>query len=128
MLVRSLADVAGTKFDVDWGNGTSLRLLTATDNTGFSVCYTVVRAGTTSHLQYRSHLEACFCLSGAGTIEDSHGTVHRIVPGVLYALEENDRHHLRADSGQDLVLLSVFAPALEGTERHLLDSLEASSY
>ncbi|TDQ53280.1 ectoine synthase [Actinorugispora endophytica] len=128
MLVRSLADVAGSKFDVDWGNGTSVRLLTAADAMGFTVCHTVVRAGTSSYLQYRAHREACFCVSGAGTIEDDQGVEHRITPGVLYALDEGDRHHLRAEPGEDLVLLSVFNPPLEGTERHLLDRVEASSY
>ncbi|MEV6962682.1 ectoine synthase [Streptomyces sp. NPDC051207] len=128
MLIRSLAQLAGTELDVDWGNGTSTRLLTAADGMGFTVCHTVVRAGTSSLLEYRSHLEACFCIAGSGEVEGDDGIVHRITPGVLYGLDRHDRHWLRADDGRDLVLISVFNPALAGTERHSLDRLEASSY
>ncbi|GAB2596147.1 ectoine synthase [Streptomyces capparidis] len=128
MLIRSLADLTGSPYEVDWGNGTSLRLLTAVDNMGFTVCHTVVRAGTSSLIEYRSHLEACFCLSGSGEIEDMAGNVHRITPGVLYALDKHDRHHLRADPDGDMTLLSVFNPPLKGTERHSLDRVKASSY
>ncbi|MGK5627465.1 ectoine synthase [Streptomyces sp. URMC 123] len=128
MLIRSLAELAGSKYEVEWGNGISLRLLTAADNMGFTVCHTVVRAGTFSHLEYRSHLEACYCLSGTGQIEEPSGAVHRITPGTLYALDKHDRHCLRADPGSDLTLLSVFNPPLQGTERHTLDLVEASSY
>jgi L-ectoine synthase len=128
VLIRTLADLADTKYEVDWGNGTSVRLLTAADGMGFTVCHTVVRAGTTSFLEYRAHLEACYCLAGSGEIEDMAGVVHRITPGTLYALDEYDRHHLRADPDTDLILVSVFNPALVGTERHSLDLLEASSY
>jgi L-ectoine synthase len=128
VLIRSLADLAGTKYEVDWGNGTSLRLLTAADGMGFTICHTVVRAGSTSFLEYRAHLEACYCVAGSGEIEDMAGAVHRIAPGTLYALDKYDRHHLRADSDADLILVSVFNPALVGTERHSLDLMEASSY
>ncbi|NYI03606.1 ectoine synthase [Allostreptomyces psammosilenae] len=128
MLIRSVAELSGTKYEVEWGNGTSWRLLTAGDNMGFTVCHTVVRAGTSSLLEYRAHLEACYCLAGSGEIEDADGTVHRITPGVLYALDRHDRHHLRADPHTDLTLISVFNPPLHGTERHLLDRDEASSY
>jgi L-ectoine synthase len=128
VLIRSLADLAGTKYEVDWGNGTSLRLLTAADGMGFTVCHTVVRAGSTSFLEYRAHLEACYCVAGSGEIEDMAGAVHRITPGTLYALDKYDRHYLRADQDTDLILVSVFNPALVGTERHSLDLVEASSY
>lgn len=128
MLIRSLAGLAGSQYEVEWGNGTSLRLLTAVDNMGFTVCHTVVRAGTFSYLEYRSHLEACYCLSGTGQIEEVSGAVHRIAPGTLYALDDHDQHCLRADPGSDLTLLSVFNPPLQGTERHSLDIVEASSY
>ena len=58
MIVRSLNDVAQTEHFVDYGNGTSHRLLTSADEMGFTVCHTVVNAGTESHLQYNNHLEA----------------------------------------------------------------------
>ncbi|TGT19403.1 L-ectoine synthase, partial [Mesorhizobium sp. M4B.F.Ca.ET.172.01.1.1] len=43
MFTRQLADVEKTDFFVDWGNGTSHRLLTSQDGMGFTVCHTVVR-------------------------------------------------------------------------------------
>lgn len=128
MLIRSLSELEGSPHDVDWGNGTSVRLLTAVDGMGFTVCYTVVRAGGSSLLEYRSHLEACFCIAGSGEVEAADGAVHRVTPGVLYALDQHDRHWLRADPEHDLILLSVFNPPLTGSERHSLDRLEASSY
>ncbi|MCG3039928.1 ectoine synthase [Streptomyces sp. S1A] len=128
MLIRSLDELTGSRYEVDWGNGTSVRLLTAVDGMGFTVCHTVVRAGTSSFLEYRSHLEACFCLSGSGEITDMTGVGHRITPGVLYALDRHDRHRLRADPDGDMTLLSIFNPPLRGTERHTLHREKASSY
>ena len=46
MFTRNLKDVEGTGHHVDWGNGTSHRLLTRADQMGFTVCHTVVRAGS----------------------------------------------------------------------------------
>ncbi|TGT57809.1 L-ectoine synthase, partial [Mesorhizobium sp. M2E.F.Ca.ET.166.01.1.1] len=40
MFTRQLADVEKTDFFVDWGNGTSHRLLTSQDGMGFTVCHT----------------------------------------------------------------------------------------
>lgn len=128
MFTRDLKDVEQTDHFVDYGNGTSHRLLTAKDGMGFTVCHTVVNAGTESHLEYRNHLEACYCISGAGEIEDAGGTVHPIKPGVIYVLDEHDRHFMRAHSDQDMVLVSVFNPPLTGTEIHNLTEGGASSY
>ncbi len=38
MFIRSLNDVESTDRFVDWGNGTSHRLLTQQDGVGFTVC------------------------------------------------------------------------------------------
>jgi L-ectoine synthase len=87
-----------------------------------------VSAGTASLLEYRHHLEACYCVEGIGTVTDEHGNVHRIVPGTLYALDQHDRHVLAADPGSDLRLVCVFSPALQGAEVHRWDGAEASCY
>lgn len=128
MIVRTLTDVAQTENFVDFGNGTSHRLLTAKDNMGFTLCHTVVRAGSSSHLEYANHLEACYCISGEGEVETADGTVHRISPGTLYALDQHDRHFLRAGPDADLILVSVFNPPLTGTENHALSGEGASGY
>lgn len=128
MFTRQLADVEKTDFFVDWGNGTSHRLLTSQDGMGFTVCHTVVRAGSESRLQYRRHLEACYCISGSGEVEDMAGAVHRVEPGTIYVLNAHDDHFLRADETGDMVLVSVFNPPLEGTEKHSLNAEGGSAY
>lgn len=128
MFTRQLADVEKTDFFVDWGNGTSHRLLTRTDGMGFTVCHTVVRAGSESRLQYRRHLEACYCISGSGEVEDMSGVVHRVEPGTIYVLDAHDDHFLRADDAADMVLVSIFNPPLEGSEKHSLDREAGSAY
>lgn len=128
MLKRSLDDVSKTKYFVHWGNGTSHRLLTVEDNMGFTICYTVVDAGTESLLCYNNHAEACYCIDGHGEIEDMNGVVYPINPGDLYALDKGDQHYLRASKDQNLILMSVFNPALNGDEVHNINNFQASSY
>jgi L-ectoine synthase len=126
MIVRSLKDVSGTNRDVDWGNGQSRRFLIAADQMGYSLTDTIVKAGSRSRLQYRSHLETCYCISGCGHVEDVQtGEIHPITPGTMYALDEHDEHYLVAH--EEMRLVCVFSPALLGTESHRLEST-ASSY
>ncbi len=55
MIIRKIDDVPS----VDWGNGLSRRFLLNSDNMGYTVTDTIVRAGTKSRLESRTHLEAC---------------------------------------------------------------------
>lgn len=128
MFVRSLTEVEATDKFVDWGNGTSHRLLTKQDEMGFTVCHTVVRAGTESQLHYRNHLEACYCIDGEGEVEDMSGNVFPIRKGDIYVLDKNDRHYLRGGKDSDLILVSVFNPPLTGTEKHNLNDPDGSAY
>jgi L-ectoine synthase len=84
--------------------------------------------GKESHQEYRNHLEACFCISGTGEIEDARGNIFAIEPGLIYALDKHDRHYLRSGKVEPLVLISVFNPALTGTEVHRFTEEGASSY
>lgn len=114
---------------VDWGNGTSTRLLTEADNMGFTLAHTVVNRGSESRLQYRRHLEACYCIRGSGQVISADGTiVLEIKPGALYALNEHDAHRLIASDDEDMHLVSVFNPPLNGQERHTLDPSGYSQY
>lgn len=128
MFVRSLGAVEQTDKFVEWGNGTSHRLLTEQDKMGFSVCHTVVRAGTTSKLHYRNHLEACYCIKGSGEIESMDGETLSVSEGDIYVLDKHDPHYLRAAKDGDLILVSVFNPPLTGSEVHDLDNPEGSAY
>jgi L-ectoine synthase len=124
MIVRRHAEVE----PVDWGNGFSRRFLVAADGLGYTVTDTIVHAGTSSRLAYRSHLEACYCISGRGHVIDADGTVHDIGPGTMYALDRHDPHTLVADEGEDLRLVCMFSPALRGDERHELSDHAYSQY
>ena len=128
MFVRSLNDVEKTDYFVDWGNGTSHRMLTGADGMGFTVCHTVVKKGSESLLEYRNHLEACYCIGGEGEVEDMNGNVYPIKVGDIYVLNQHDKHYLRGGKDTDLILVSVFNPPLKGTERHNLKGDGSSAY
>lgn len=127
MFVRSLKDVENSEYFVNWGNGTSHRLLTQADGMGFTVCHTVVYRATESLLEYKNHLEACYCIAGSGEVEDMQGNIYPINVGDIYVLNEHDKHYLRASKEEDLILVSIFNPPLKGTERHNLSDANASS-
>ncbi|WP_030244737.1 ectoine synthase [Streptomyces sp. NRRL S-350] len=124
MLIRDLDDVK----TVEWGNGLSRRFLVAADGLGYSLTDTIVNAGTKSRLEYRNHLEACYCIAGSGEVIDMDGTSHPITPGRLYALDRHDAHYLVAAPHEDLRLVCVFSPALRGDEVHQLDAHSSSAY
>ncbi|MER7849413.1 ectoine synthase [Kitasatospora sp. NPDC096077] len=124
MLIRDLADVK----TVEWGNGLSRRFLLAGDGLGYSLTDTVVNAGTKSRLEYRNHLEACYCIAGSGEVIDMDGNSHPITPGRMYALDRHDAHYLVASPEEDLRLVCVFSPALTGDEVHQLDAHSSSAY
>ena len=104
MIIRTVGDLKGTKGDVRTRNWSSLRFLHREDGMGFTLTDTVLSAGMDQVIWYRSHLEACYCLEGEGSIEDlSTGTVHQLRPGTVYALNDHDRHRLVARTRMRLV-------------------------
>jgi L-ectoine synthase len=117
MIVQKLADIIGTDRDVDNGNWVSRRLLLRKDGMGFSMHETILRAGTETYMWYKHHLEAVYCIDGEGEVEDlATGTIHRLEPGTLYALDEHDKHIVRAKT--DIRTICVFYPPLSGREVH----------
>lgn len=117
MIVRRLEDIVGTDREVDTPNWKSRRLLLRKDGMGFSMHDTVIRAGTETPIWYKNHLEAVYCVEGEGSIEtEADGKVYRIAPGTMYALNEHDKHILRAE--RDLRLVCVFNPPVTGNEVH----------
>lgn len=124
MFTRSKMDVPA----VEWGNGTSHRLLVEKDNMGFAVAHTLVRAGTESKLQYQKNLEACYCIRGSGNVEDTEGNFFEVTPGVIYVLDSNEPHYLRASDHEDLELVSIFNPPIRGDEKHVLSASGFSTY
>ena len=121
MIVRSLEGIVGTDRDLAGEGWRSRRLLLAADGLGYSLNDTVVAAGEELTLEYRHHLEACYCIDGEAEVTDlATGERHRIVPGTVYALDRHDRHRLRTEAGVRLVC--VFNPPLTGTEARRISS------
>jgi len=117
VIVRSLDEVIGTDRDVAGPGWQSRRILLRDDGLGFSLHDTVVQAGAELEMEYRHHLEACYCLEGEAEVEElASGERHAIRPGVVYALNRHDRHVVRVR--QTLRLVCVFNPPLAGAETH----------
>jgi len=120
MIVRQLEEIVGTDRDVAAPTFSSRRLLLARDGTGFSLHDTVLRAGTETHMWYRHHVEAVYCIEGEAELEDlDHGVVHPVRPGTMYTLDGHERHVLRTFT--EFRAVCVFAPALTGQEVHDAD-------
>ena len=117
MYVRTLKEIIGTKRDVNWGNGQSRRLLVESDNMGFALLDTIIKAGTDLEIQYNNHLEAVYCIEGRGSITDvATDKVYDIEPGVMYVLDNHDLHRLRAS--EVIRVICVFNPPIKGDEKH----------
>lgn len=117
MIVRTLHDTEGSESHVFAPTWNSRRLLLARDGMGFSLHDTIIDAGTETPMWYRNHLEAVYCIDGEGTLEDcATGEVHRIEAGTMYALDQHDRHVLRATTRMRMVC--VFNPPCTGRETH----------
>lgn len=117
MKVVKLEDIIGTEYDVDGGNWVSRRLLTKKDGMGYSVNYTIIRAGTETHIWYQNHLESVYCIEGEGEVETLvDNKIHPIQKDTLYALDKHDEHLLRAKT--DMHMICVFNPPLTGKEVH----------
>ncbi|MDD3837895.1 MAG: ectoine synthase [Phenylobacterium sp.] len=117
MIIRDLAEAVGTRRRVVSQGWESTRLLLKDDAMGFSFHITTIYAGAELPMHYKNHLEAVYCISGEGSIEDlATGRVHEIRPGVLYALDQHDRHILRGRT--EMVMACVFNPPVTGREVH----------
>ncbi len=122
MIVRDYDDITRNDqnrvvSDAGW---TSVRMLLADDDMGFSFHITFIEAGSDHTFEYKNHLECVYCVQGTGTLTDeAKGETHEIKPGVMYALDKHDRHSVRAD--EDLWFACVFNPPVTGGEVHLED-------
>lgn len=120
MIIRTLKDIIGTQREVHDTNGNwvSRRFVLNDDAAGFSFHETIIKAGTETHIWYKHHIEAVYCVGGDGEIEDlSTGEVHPIEDGTLYLLNDNDEHLLRGGS-TDMRLICAFNPPVTSRETH----------
>ena len=100
--------------DAQWS---SVRMLLAGDGMGFSFHITFLEPGSEHTFEYKNHFESVYCMQGTGSITDlATGETHEIRPGVMYALDQHDRHTLRAS--EELIMACVFNPPVTGQEVH----------
>ena len=117
MIIRTLKTVRATDMNVKSDGWDSARLLLKGDGMGFSFHVTTMFAGTELKMHYQNHVEAVLVLKGSGTIEDlSTGATHELKAGMMYALNENDRHIVRPAT--DILTACVFNPPVTGREVH----------
>ena len=126
MIVRDIKkDVIGTSKEVFAKDGQwlSRRMLLKDDRMGFSFHETIIKANTKTHIHYKNHLEAVYCVAGNGKIEDiKNGKIYDIYDGIMYALNHHDEHYLYGGS-VDMRLICVFNPPLTGLENHDKDGV-----
>lgn len=127
MKIFKASEIAGTKLDVKFTGGHSIRMAMAKEGLGFSVNKTMIPKGGPNTWHYKNHFEACYCISGKGVAKDlDTGQVMFIEPDTMYILNKHERMSFEAFT--DVVLISVFNPPLTGFETHDKDgSYEAPS-
>jgi L-ectoine synthase len=117
MIIRKLHEIRASERNVKSEGWESARMLLADEGMGFSFHITTLYAGSELKMHYQNHLESVMILEGTGTIEDlGTGQVHQLEPGVLYALNDHDRHIVRPET--DIVCACVFNPPVTGREVH----------
>lgn len=117
MIVRRLEEIEGTDRHVSAENWQSRRLLLREDQMGFSLHDTVIHPGTSTEMHYQNHLEAVYCIEGTGkVILVESQQEFPLSAGTVYALDQNDRHILVAETR--LRMVCVFNPPLVGPESH----------
>lgn len=125
---RTLDDVreAGLLKEAETKTWESRRYITRKDGFGFSFHHTVLRAGQSTLIHYKNHVEAVLVFSGSGEIELCHPkqaegdgfAVFKLEPGTFYGLGGQERHYLRASSEGDMHVACAFNPPVDGAEDH----------
>lgn len=122
MFVRSADEMraAGKELVVANGKARSIRMLTQSDDVGFSLSDVHLTAGAEATLWYKHHWEANHIVAGTAEVTElATGRSWRLTSGMAYFVGPKDRHRLRAST--DVHLLSVFCPPIRGDEQHDAD-------
>jgi hypothetical protein len=99
------------------GGFTSHRLLTKSDNLGYTITKTIIPVNGKHFWHYKHHVESCVCVKGEGILTNGEtGERHKIEEDVAYILNKNEPHYFEAI--KEVTLICVFTPALKGDEIH----------
>lgn len=125
MIVRKLQEARESARRVSAEGWESTRLLLADDRMGFSFHITRLFEGSEILIWYKNHLESVYIIEGEGELhtlpkpgeeEGFEPMVIKLEPGVMYALNEHDRHVLKPT--KTITCACVFNPPLSGREVH----------
>ncbi len=120
MLIRDFNELKDTDKSISDANWNSVRMLLAHDGMGFSFHITTIKAGSEHVFHYKHHYESVYCISGKGSITNLEtNETHEIKPGVMYALDQHDKHRLTCE--EEFVFACCFNPPITGTEVHRED-------
>ncbi|NKB56418.1 MAG: cupin domain-containing protein [Alphaproteobacteria bacterium] len=119
MIVKTYEGLAGSKNETMLGNGRAVtrRFLLAEDGVGFTLSDIRMKAGETAPLHYKNHIEANYIIEGEGVLEElDTGVTHELKPGVMYCLDQHERHRIICKTA--IRMICVFNPPLAGGEVH----------
>ena len=119
MIVKTYESLEGTKNETALGGGRAItrRFLLAEDGVGFTLSDIRIEPGEGAQLWYKNHIEANYVIEGEGElIELDTGIAHELRPGVMYCLDQHDRHRIIARTA--IRMICVFNPSLAGGEVH----------
>lgn len=103
--------------EVEGAGWNSKRLVLSDSRLGYSLHDTTMFAGTHITMHYTNHIESVYCIEGeAEVINEETGEKFTLRPGVIYILDNNDRHTFLAIT--QVRNICVFTPALTGNEVH----------
>ena len=124
MFVRNIDDITSDDkvltYKTEVANLRSVRLLTKDDQCGFSISDVRVQGEWSVDLHYKNHVEVNYVVSGKGKVMDlSSGEGWELGPGSLYVVGPKDRHQMTTEG--DTHLVSIFNPAVTGSEKHDAD-------
>lgn len=99
------------------GNLRDLAYLTKADGMGFSISDVYCTAGFSETLWYKHHWEVNYIATGRAKLQEaSSGREWELLPGTVFVVGPNDRHHFHAID--EIHAISVFNPPLAGDENY----------
>ena len=120
MLIKDLQELLRNGDAIKGEGWESRRLLLKDDGLGYSFHDTLMQKGAVVKMHYKHHVETVYCISGEAEVTNEEtGEVHYITPGMMYVLNNHERHTFKALT--EFRDICIFTPALAGQETHDAD-------